>query len=153
MVKMIRLFLLIFLFSFNTAKSQYSPNLKLNEFIKQWIGLPYKFGGSTKKGIDCSKLTQKIYSEVYNQLIPSVSWKQWDFTSRIPKDSLTEGDLVFFKSKRSPSGWHVGLYLGNGLFFHAANRRDKVRISSLDEENYKKNYKGAGRLKDIYLSS
>ena len=118
----------------------------VEKFITEWKGVPYKFGGKTKKGIDCSKLTQRFYKDVYNINIPEVCWKQWNYTKRIQKDSLQEGDLVFFNSKRSPSGWHVGIYLGNNLFLHAPKKHDVVKISSLNDSNYKKAFKGAGRV-------
>ena len=66
-------------------------------------------------------------------------------TKRILKDSLTTGDIVFFRSNLSPSGWHCGLYLGNGTFAHAANKKEGVKISSLSEPRYLRSYKGAGR--------
>lgn len=119
---------------------------KLDDFIQEWWNVPYKYGGNSKKGIDCSRFTQQLYKEVLGKDIPNVSWKQWEVTKRIPKDNLQTGDLVFFKSKISPSGWHVGLYLRDNLFIHAANRKEDIIISNLDEENYKLNYKGAGRL-------
>ena len=144
---MFKYFLLIFLFFCFKSNAQLSDNPSLNKFIENWLGVPYKFGGKTKKGIDCSKLTQRIYKEVYNQDIPGVTWAQWDATQRINKDSLITGDLVFFNSRLSPSGWHVGLYIKDGYFFHASNRRDDVKISNLNEDVYLKSYKGAGRLK------
>lgn len=120
--------------------------LKLNNFIEEWKDVPYVYGGNSKQGIDCSRFTQRIYKEVFDKTIPNVSWKQWKATKRVNRDSLQTGDLVFFRSKISPSGWHVGLYLWNNLFIHAANRKEDIIISNLDEENYKLNYKGAGRL-------
>jgi len=60
---------------------------------------------------------------------------------------MTEGDIIFFKSKLSPSGWHCGIYLGNDQFLHAPRRGDRVKISSLDENNYRKNIIGGGRVK------
>jgi len=146
MIKYLLVFILLF---FGTAHSQITTNETLNNFVKEWLNVPYKFGGKTKKGIDCSKLTQKVYLEVFKERIPSVSWKQWEATERITRDELQTGDLVFFNSSRSPSGWHVGLYLNDGYFFHASNRKDDVKISHLDEEFYRRNYKGAGRLKKI----
>lgn len=143
---MFKVVILFIILSITTAHSQITSDDKLNKFVKEWLNVPYKFGGRTKKGIDCSKLTQKLYAEVYDEKIPSVSWKQWEFTERVDKDSLKTGDLVFFRSKRSPSGWHVGLYLSDNFFFHASNRKDDVKISSLNEDFYLKNYKGAGRL-------
>ena len=118
----------------------------LSAFIKEWRGTPYVLGGSTKRGIDCSNLNKKLYKSVFDITLPEVCYKQWNATSRVTKDSLIPGDLVFFRSTRSPSGWHCGCYLGDGMFFHAPQRGDVVKISSLEEEKYKRSYKGAGRI-------
>lgn len=118
----------------------------LSAFIKEWKGTPYVLGGSTKRGIDCSNLNKKLYQSVFNITLPNVCYKQWNVTSRITRDSLLPGDLIFFRSTRSPSGWHCGCYLGNNMFLHAPQRGDVVKISSLDEEKYRRGYKGAGRL-------
>jgi murein DD-endopeptidase / murein LD-carboxypeptidase len=120
---------------------------KIDQFINEWVGKPYRFGGTTKSGIDCSAFTQKFYKQVLNEVIERVAWAQWDQTLRIDKDSLAIGDIVFFNSKLSPSGWHCGIYIGENKFVHAANVRDGVKISSLSDERYKESYKGAGRIK------
>jgi cell wall-associated NlpC family hydrolase len=73
-------------------------------------------------------------------------------TDRVDKDSLELGDLVFFRSKISPSGWHCGTYIGNKQIVHAANRVEGVKISSLNEPRYAKGYKGAGRIKRKYIT-
>jgi len=124
---------------------EYLQDSTLNDFINKWLGVPYKYGGKTKQGIDCAQFSKHLYKEVYNKTIPGVSWMQWKVTQRINKDSLQKGDLVFFKSKKSPSGWHVGVYIGNNYFIHSPGRKDHVKISSLEEKYYEKNYKGAGR--------
>ena len=121
-------------------------NTSIPETIKEWIGVPYRYGGTTKKGIDCSGLTQQLYKEIYDTKLPRTASQQWKVTERINKDSLQQGDLVFFKSKRSPSGWHVGFYLGEGKFIHSPGRKDKVKISNLEDKYYSKMYKGAGRI-------
>jgi len=59
---------------------------------------------------------------------------------------LMVGDLVFFRSKASPSGWHTGTYIGNSYFIHAANKYEGVKISSLYEPRYKEMIRGYGRL-------
>jgi probable lipoprotein NlpC len=118
----------------------------LLSFIKEWKGTPYVLGGITKKGIDCSGLNKKLYQTVYNIKLPEVCYKQWNVTSRVNRDSLIPGDLIFFRSTRSPSGWHCGCYIGDSMFFHAPQRGDVVKISSLEEEKYKRSYKGAGRI-------
>jgi lipoprotein Spr len=119
----------------------------LNNFIYHWLGKPYKLGGRTEKGIDCSQFNKRLYNDVYKIQLENVCYRQWEQTQRIKKDSLQIGDLVFFRSRQSPSGWHCGTYLGGTLFVHAANRFEGVKVSSLLEPNYKNAYKGAGRIK------
>jgi len=121
-------------------------NPQLGYFINDWLGVHYKLGGNTKKGIDCSQFAKKLYSEVYNKTLEGTCSKQWIQTKRIKKDNLQVGDIVFFTSKQSPSGWHCGVYIGDGQFVHSANRFEGVKISTLDEPRYLNSYKGAGRL-------
>jgi lipoprotein Spr len=125
---------------------QLTDSAKLDAFIRDWLGVRYKLGGSTKKGIDCSQFTKRLYRDVYNLSLENVAYKQWIQTKRIKKDSLRVGDIVFFRSRQSPSGWHCGIYIGNKRFVHAANKSEGVRISTLDEPRYLKSYRGAGRL-------
>jgi lipoprotein Spr len=147
-----KLITLIILFSFNYSFAQQLPiettNNSLDSFIKYWIGKPYQLGGNSEAGIDCSNFVVKLYNKVYNSFSLSGTCRYlWKETQRITKDVLVEGDLVFFNSPQSPSGWHVGVYLGNNQFIHAANTKEGVKISSLDEPFYKEHYKGGGRLK------
>ena len=152
--------LLILMFTVNInsmAQNQFSDyvthskndtlNLKrLESFVMEWYGVRYKFGGSTKNGIDCSQYTKKLYWEVYGKKLGNNCAEQWKQTTRIKKDSLMVGDIVFFMSKDSPSGWHCGLYLGKDTFSHAANIKEGVKISCLSEPRSLNSYKGAGRL-------
>ena len=150
-MKKLLLILLLFIGTNTYSQNQFADYVNylqdsaLNKFIKEWIGVPYKLGGTTKRGIDCSKLTQRLFKDVYNKTIPDVSWKQWNASKRVKRSELQLGDLVFFRSRRSPSGWHVGFYLGNNKFLQAPQKGDRVKISSLNEYPYNKSYKGAGR--------
>lgn len=128
------------------AKAQ-TIDSQLRSFIKTWIGAPYRFGGTTMKGIDCSAFVQKLYSSVFSLEIPRTAYYQFKATERIKKEDITIGDLIFFNSRLSPSGWHVGVYIGNDQFIHSANRKEGVKISCLQDPLYKGIYKGAGRLK------
>lgn len=145
MKKIIILFLFSLLAIFTTAAI---PLDEIKEVISEWIGVPYRYGGTTKKGIDCSGLTQQLYKQIYSIVIPRTAKQQWAHTERVNKDSLQEGDLVFFKS-RGPSGWHVGMYVGEGKFVHAPSKRKTVKISDLNDPYYLKMYKGAGRVPGI----
>jgi lipoprotein Spr len=119
-------------------------SLSLTNFINKWVGKPYRYGGTTEKGIDCSAFVQRLYKDVYNSIIPRTCSRQYKFINLVLDSVLEIGDLLFFNSKVSPSGWHVGVYLGNGEFIHAANFREGVKISCLDD--YSRIFKGAGRL-------
>ena len=123
-----------------------TPDTVLNNFVYHWLGKPYKLGGRTEKGIDCSQFNKRLYTDVFKLNLENVCYRQWAQTNRVQKDSLKTGDLLFFRSKQSPSGWHCAVYLGETLFVHAANRYEGVKISSLNEPNYKRAYRGAGRL-------
>jgi lipoprotein Spr len=125
----------------------FTEDTVLNGFILKWLGKPYKLGGKTEKGIDCSQFNKRLYKDVYNTTLENVCYKQWNQTGRIKRDSLEVGDLLFFRSTRSPSGWHCGVYIGNTYFVHAANRYEGVKLSSLSEPRYNKSYKGGGRVK------
>ena len=124
-----------------------TPDTILNKFMMYWLRKPYKLGGNTEKGIDCSQFNKRLYMDVYGSNLENVCYKQWNQTGRIKKDSLQVGDLLFFRSKASPSGWHCGVYIGNTYFVHAANRYEGVKVSSLSEPTYNKNFRGGGRAK------
>jgi len=122
----------------------------ISDFIKEWINVPYRFGGTTKNGIDCSAFVQKLYSAVFSMDIPRTCYYQFQSTERVGLSDLKIGDLLFFTSRLSPSGWHVGVYLGDSVFVHAANRKDNIKISYLDSY-YLNIFKGGGRVKNNKL--
>jgi lipoprotein Spr len=120
-----------------------TSNMKLFHFVYDWIGTPYRFGGNSRKGIDCSAFTKELYSEVFNLDIKRNSRDIFSMVSPVAKDELKEGDLVFFKihSRRIS---HIGIYLGNNRFAHASLRG--VAISSLDDAYYSRYFYKGGRL-------
>lgn len=136
--------LLVLFLSLSTLS--YGQTKTLDSFINEWLGVPYRLGGNSKTGIDCSQFTKRLYKEVYSEQLENVAWRQWNQTKRILKAGLEIGDIVFFNSKLSPSGWHCGIYIGNNKFVHASNRREGVIISDLNSYPYNRSYKGAGRL-------
>jgi lipoprotein Spr len=123
-----------------------TSNVKLYKFIYEWIGTPYRFGGNTKKGIDCSAFTKAIYDKVFNTTILRNSRDIFSMVNPLPKDELKEGDLVFFKIK-SRSITHIGIYLGDSRFAHASSTRGVV-ISNLNEPYYSRYFYKGGRIVD-----
>lgn len=120
-----------------------TSNMKLFSFVYDWIGTPYRFGGGSKKGIDCSGFTKQLYSQVFNLDIKRNSRDIFSMVSPVSKDELKEGDLVFFKI-HSRSISHVGIYLGNNRFAHASSRG--VAVNSLDDNYYSRYFYRGGRM-------
>lgn len=118
-------------------------NIPMFEFIDEWYGTRYRLGGTTKKGIDCSALTQYLFSFVYGLTIPRTAREQYRYSSRISRTELQEGDLVFFNTRGGVS--HVGVYLQNNKFVHAATSSG-VMISDLYDDYWARRFIGVGRV-------
>lgn len=121
-----------------------TSNVKLYQFVYDWLGTPYRLGGKTENGIDCSAFAYQLYDKVFNTIIGNNSRNIFSMVNPINKDELKEGDLVFFKiNSRAIS--HIGVYLGNNKFAHASSSRG-VMISNLNEPYWKRYYYKGGRL-------
>ncbi|MEY5046362.1 MAG: hypothetical protein RL713_1587 [Bacteroidota bacterium] len=118
-------------------------NKKLVEYIHQWWAVPYRIGGSTMSGIDCSNFVKGLTNYAYGLDLPRTSREQAAYCREIEREDLKEGDLVFFNTGRGIS--HVGLYMANNKFVHASTSMGVV-ISSLDEPYWKRRYVKSGRL-------
>jgi len=109
-----------------------------------WLGTRYVWGGISKRGVDCSGLTRLLYKSEGIDL-PHSARRQFQIGRAVAKFALLPGDLVFFNT-RGPLT-HVGMYIGNGQFLHAANPRRGVRIDKLDSPYFSKRFAGARRYK------
>lgn len=119
-------------------------NSKLYTFIDNWYGVPYKYGGKNKNGIDCSNFSATLYATVYNQSITGSSASIFKQCKPISKADLKEGDLLFFKIETDDIS-HIGVYLQNNKFVHATTKKG-VMIDALDEPYYKKYFYKGGRI-------
>jgi cell wall-associated NlpC family hydrolase len=111
-----------------------------------FLGAPYRLGGSSLKGIDCSAFVRKIY-QIFDIDLPRNARAQSKVGISIDREELVEGDLVFFRTRR-PLG-HVGIYIGNNEFVHASSRRKVVRIDSMDTPYFQKRFQHAVRIKGL----
>lgn len=93
-------------------------------------GYPYRWGGTTKRGFDCSGFTKYLYSKVKGVTIPRTAAAQYKFGQKVAGKDLKPGDLLFFATRGRHVG-HVGVYVGNGKMVHAANPRAGVKMDSL----------------------
>lgn len=98
--------------------------------MKEYEGVPYLFGGDSKAGIDCSAMVRKIYQAVGISL-PRTAQEQYDAVRHVDESQVRAGDLVFFTGTYNAGKYitHVGVYTGNGQFYHAGG--DKCQFSSL----------------------
>lgn len=112
-------------------------NKSLNAFYKEWEGVKYKYGGNSKKGIDCSAFIQKAYKQTLDIKIPRTTILQSKVGKKVSKSQLQYGDLVFFKTGRNSR--HVGIYIEDGKFMHASSSKG-VTISKLENIYFNKHY-------------
>ncbi|HXU27217.1 MAG TPA: NlpC/P60 family protein [Bacteroidia bacterium] len=117
----------------------------LVNFISDWYGTTYKYGGADKHGIDCSHFAARLYADVYKKTITGPSNAIEQETINVKTTDMQEGDLLFFKINGDKVS-HVGVYLGNNKFVHASTKRGVI-ISDLNEPYYKKYFYKAGKLK------
>lgn len=113
---------------------------------KQYIGVPYVYGGSSPKGFDCSGFTSYIYRQL-GVSIPRGASGQYNAGTAVSRENLQPGDLVFIANPAYTAGYpvsHVGIYVGDGQYIHADCSRG-VTISSLFGSTYGPHYAGARR--------
>jgi cell wall-associated NlpC family hydrolase len=125
-------------------KADESIKDRLLRVAQRMLAVPYRFGGTTLWGLDCSGFVQKTFAFL-NLDLPRSAREQFREGAKVEKADLSPGDLVFFRTyAKYPS--HVGIYLGDNRFVHASSREKKVTVESLDTPYYVKRYIGAKRL-------
>jgi peptidoglycan endopeptidase LytE len=117
---------------------------------KTFLGAPYKLGGSTLKGIDCSAFVKKIY-EIFDIQLPRTTREQFKVGKKVNMDQLEEGDLVFFRRRGNRA--HVGIYVGDNQFVHASSYSREVKIDHLDTPYYSQRFLRGVRVKELEKES
>lgn len=113
---------------------------------RKWLGTPYKYGGMTREGADCSGFVMQVYRNATSISLPRNSAAQCDFCKQIPKDELRTGDLIFFSSQSSNGAVaHVGMYIGGGIMIHASSSRGVIE-TDIETEYYVRNFLTCGRV-------
>jgi LysM repeat protein len=119
--------------------------------VKNFLGVPYRLGGSTIKGIDCSAFVKKIF-EIFNIELPRTAREQLQIGKKVKREDLEEGDVVFFKTQRS-TRTHVGIYIGNNEFIHASYRSKEVRVDSLNTPYFSQRFINGMRIIELEKES
>jgi cell wall-associated NlpC family hydrolase len=118
-------------------------NEPLFAFIEDWWGTRYRYGGTTKRGVDCSAYMGHIFENIYGFKLPRTARMQYAASVKVNYHDLQEGDLVFFNTRGGVS--HVGMYLANGYFTHSSSSKG-VTINNLSETYYNARFIGGGRI-------
>ncbi len=117
--------------------------------VINYLGTPYKFGGTSRKGIDCSAFTQLIFQESLNIEIPRSTLQQIKIGKPVNREELQFGDLVFFNTRRRQNPGHVGIYLWDNYFVHASTKYGVI-VSSMADGYYDRRFVGARRVEELY---
>jgi probable lipoprotein NlpC len=127
------------------VKLQGNEDLNLLETMTSWKGTPYRYGGNTKKGTDCSGFVNSVYKEAYGKQLQRSSKDMVHDVKFVSKKELKAGDLLFFKINGKNIS-HVGIYIADNKFIHASTKSGVV-VNDLDQEYYVKTFYKAGRVK------
>lgn len=137
---------------YNASVSQTSNNASTADSLiakaKNFIGLPYRFGGtSPTSGFDCSGFMQYVYKQTANINLPRTSGSMAQVGERVSRDALKPGDMVFFSLGGGRIS-HVGMYIGEGRFIHSPSTGKSISITSLDTGYWANKFVTARRVLD-----
>lgn len=113
----------------------------------EWMGTPYRFGGTTKSGVDCSALVRAVYTDAFGLRLTRSTKTQVREGYPVSKSDLRTGDLVFFRT--GPDTRHVGIYLDGGRLLHASSSQNRVLVDDLGRDHFQRTYWTARRLLDV----
>ncbi len=111
-------------------------NAEAARIALQFLGVPYRWGGASPSGFDCSGLCSYVYAKI-GKSVPHYTGAIWNAFPKVPRDQLQPGDMVFFRGLG-----HMGMYIGGGQFVHSPRTGDVVKVSSLSDRS---DYVGAVR--------
>ncbi len=111
-----------------------------------FIGVAYRFGGTSPTGFDCSGFMQYVFRKAFAVNLPRTSAAQASVGSYVSRSELRPGDMVFFRTHGSRIS-HVGMYIGNDRFIHAPRTGKRIEITSLSSKYWNARYATARRVK------
>ncbi len=116
---------------------------KLKEVADSYLGVPYRWAGQSRKGMDCSGFIRTVFQQVYNVKLPHSSKELGKMGEAVNRSGLKKGDIVLFGSVFGIH--HAGIYMHGDQFIHSSTKRGVI-YSSLSEPYYQSKYKGARRI-------
>ena len=126
---------------FSGSQADTSKRRSIVFTARRYLGVPYRYGGDSPRGFDCSGFTMYVFRA--NSInIPRSTEKQYRSGRHISRGRLRPGDLVFFQTSRRRFS-HVGIYVGNGRFIHSPRTGKRISYASLDNSYWKRRFRGA----------
>src|SRR3569832_1112375 len=122
-----------------------SPQEKIVRAARNLIGVPYRFGGMTPSGFDCSGYVAYVYKLSIGRNLPRRTAEQIKFGKAISPAKVGPGDLLYFWIEEEKI-LHVGIYIGGDRFIHAPSSRGEVSIQRLHDRYWSERYRGARRV-------
>lgn len=135
--------------SSGSASSEGNNRRDADTLIKSamgFIGVAYRFGGTTPRGFDCSGFMQYVFRQAFAVNLPRTSAQQATVGSHVSRANLQAGDMVFFRTAGRRIS-HVGMYVGNDRFIHAPRTGKRIEVTSLSNRYWSARYATARRVK------
>jgi cell wall-associated NlpC family hydrolase len=117
----------------------------LEQIANSYLGVPYRYGGMSRSGLDCSGFVTLVFREVYDKALPRSSSKMWKAGVPVSLSAARPGDLVFFRGGSFGTIDHVGIYMGKNRFIHASISSG-VTYSNLSDSYYSRRFAGIRRV-------
>lgn len=140
--------------SLSSSLIGYTPSsIKESEMISdevmskviEYLNIPYVWGGTSKRGFDCSGFVQNVMYQALGIMLPRTSYEQSNVGESVEKDELKFGDLIFFDTMNKGRVSHVGIYLSDGYFAHSGSKTGVI-VASLNSDFYARTYLKAKRV-------
>ena len=128
---------------FNAPEASAASKKSVITVAKNYIGTPYKYGGTSPKGFDCSGFVSYSYKKVGKSL-PRTTAGMYKKGKKVKKSDLKKGDLIFFETYKKGAS-HVGIYIGSNQFIHSSSSKG-VKVDKLSNSYWKTKYYGAKRI-------
>lgn len=133
-------------FSSAPAANNYGDANALVSSAMGFIGVAYRFGGTTPRGFDCSGFMQYVFRKVFAVNLPRTAAQQAGVGVHVSRSNLQPGDMVFFRTAGRRIS-HVGMYVGGNRMIHAPRTGKRIEITSLGNKYWSKRYATARRVK------
>lgn len=130
---------------FGDSKVEFSVKSEILKAQKRFANTPYRLGGESVSGVDCSGFVKSVYKSHFGLDLPRSTTEQLKGGEKVARNELKSGDIVFFRTGRGPHGLHNGIYIDNDEFVHISTSKGGAKIVSLNSSYWKSKFIGARR--------